>query len=102
MVKDLLVEISGHEYECVDKGFGEDKPVDVVIRPEDIKLVAPDAAHISGVVQSVTFKGVHYEMLIEAYDHDWLVHSTKAAELGSTVGITFDPYDIHIMNKMEG
>lgn len=101
MVKDLLVEISGHEYECVDKGFGEDKPVDVVIRPEDIKLVAPDAAHISGVVQSVTFKGVHYEMLIEAYDHDWLVHSTKAAELGSTVGITFDPYDIHIMNKMD-
>ena len=102
MVKDLLVEISGHEYECVDKGFGEDKPVDVVIRPEDIKLVAPDAAHISGVVQSVTFKGVHYEMLIEAYDHDWLVHSTKAEDLGSTVGITFDPYDIHIMNKMEG
>ena len=101
MIKDLLVEISGHEYECVDKGFGENRAVDVVIRPEDIKLVAPDAAHITGLVKSVTFKGVHYEMLIEAYDHDWLVHSTKAAELGSTVGITFDPYDIHIMNKMD-
>lgn len=100
MVRDLLVEISGHQFECVDKGFGENKPVDVVIRPEDIKLTKPDDAHISGVVQSVTFKGVHYEMLIEAYDHDWLVHSTKAAELGSTVGISFDPYDIHIMNKM--
>ena len=101
MIEDLLVEISGHEYECVDKGFGENRAVDVVIRPEDIKLVAPDAAHITGLVKSVTFKGVHYEMLIEAYDHDWLVHSTKAAELGSTVGITFDPYDIHIMNKMD-
>lgn len=101
LIKDLLVEISGHEYECVDKGFGENRAVDVVIRPEDIKLVAPDAAHITGLVKSVTFKGVHYEMLIEAYDHDWLVHSTKAAELGSTVGITFDPYDIHIMNKMD-
>lgn len=100
MICDLRVEISGHEYECVDKGFGEDKPVDVVIRPEDIKLVAADSAHISGVVKSVTFKGVHYEMLIEAYDYNWLVHSTKAAELGSTVGISFDPYDIHIMNKM--
>ncbi len=100
MIKDLLVEISGHQYECVDKGFGENKPVDVVIRPEDIKLVKSDDAHISGVVTSVTFKGVHYEMVVEAYDHNWLVHSTKAAELGSTVGITFDPYDIHIMNKM--
>ena len=74
--------------------------LDVVIRPEDIQLVKPDDSHISGVVQSVTFKGVHYEMLIEAYDHDWLVHSTKAAEVGSTVGIKFDPYDIHIMHKM--
>lgn len=101
MIRDFLVEISGHEFECVDKGFGENTSIDVVIRPEDIKLVEPDNAHISGVVQSVTFKGVHYEMLIEAYDHDWLVHSTKAAELGSTVGITFDPFDIHIMNKME-
>lgn len=100
MIRDLRVEISGHEYECVDRGFGEDKTVDVVIRPEDIKLVAGGDASISGVVKSVTFKGVHYEMLVEAYDHDWLVHSTKAAQLGSTVGITFDPYDIHIMNKM--
>ena len=88
MVKDLLVEINGHRFECVDTGFGENKPVDVVIRPEDIQLVKPDDSHISGVVQSVTFKGVHYEMLIEAYDHDWLVHSTKAAEVGSTVGIS--------------
>ena len=102
MVKDLLVEISGIQFECVDKGFGENRPVDVVIRPEDIKIIPADDAYITGVVKSVTFKGVHYEMQIEAYDHTWLVHSTKAAETGSTVGLTFDPYDIHIMNKMEG
>ena len=102
MVKDLLVEISGVQFECVDKGFGENKPVDVVIRPEDIKIIEPDNAYITGVVKSVTFKGVHYEMQIETYDYTWLVHSTKAAEEGSTVGLTFDPYDIHIMNKMEG
>lgn len=101
MIKDLLVEISGREFECVDKGFGEDVPVDVVIRPEDIKIISPDNAKINGVVQSVTFKGVHYEMVIEAYDFKWLVHSTKAAEVGSNVGLDFDPYDIHIMNKME-
>ncbi len=101
MIKDLLVEISGNQFECVDKGFGERKSVDVVIRPEDIKLVPAADAKISGVVRSVIFKGVHYEMLIEAYDYNWLVHSTKAAEPGSTVGIAFDPYDIHIMRKMK-
>ncbi|HAL63015.1 MAG: ABC transporter ATP-binding protein [Firmicutes bacterium] len=101
MKKDLLVEIFGSEFECVDRGFGENTPVDVVIRPEDIKIVDAENAKIAGIVESVTFKGVHYEMVIEAYDFSWLVHSTKAAEVGSTVGISFDPYDIHIMRKME-
>lgn len=101
MRRDLLVEICGKEFECVDKGFGTDKPVDVVIRPEDVKLIPADDAKITGIVESVTFKGVHYEMVVEAYDFSWLVHSTKAAELGEAVGISFDPYDIHIMNKMK-
>ncbi|MGN0163247.1 MAG: spermidine/putrescine ABC transporter ATP-binding protein [Candidatus Ornithomonoglobus sp.] len=101
MVRDRLVTISGKNFECVDSGFGENKPVDVVIRPEDITIIPQDEEHISGVVKSVTFKGVHYEMLIEAYDHDWLVHSTKAATVNDTVGLSFGPDDIHIMNKME-
>ena len=101
MKKDLLVELFGNEFECVDKGFGENTPVDVVIRPEDIKLIDAADAKITGIVESVTFKGVHYEMVIDAYDFSWLVHSTKAAEVGSAVGISFDPYDIHIMRKME-
>lgn len=101
MRKDLLVEICGREFECVDKGFGENTPVDVVIRPEDVKLVPTENAKITGVVESVTFKGVHYEMVIEAYDYSWFVHSTKAAEPGTAVGISFDPYDIHIMKKMQ-
>ncbi len=101
MRRDLLVEICGKEFECVDKGFGTDKPVDVVIRPEDVKLIPAEDAKITGIVESVTFKGVHYEMVVEAYDFSWLVHSTKAAELGEAVGISFDPYDIHIMQKMK-
>lgn len=102
MVRDRLVTISGKSFECVDGGFGENKPVDVVIRPEDITIIPPDDEHITGVVQSVTFKGVHYEMLVEAYDFNWLVHSTRAAAVGSTVGLSFGPDDIHIMHKMEG
>jgi len=101
MRRDLLVEIGGKEFECVDKGFGENTPVDVVIRPEDVKLIPAEDAKITGIVESVTFKGVHYEMVVEAYDFSWLVHSTKAAELGTAVGISFDPYDIHIMKKMK-
>lgn len=102
MRKDRLVEISGREFVCVDVGFGENTPVDVVIRPEDITLAAPEDAQISGVVTSVTFKGVHYEMVVEAYDFHWLIQSTKAAQEGVTVGITFGPDDIHIMHKMKG
>lgn len=102
MRKDCLVEISGQEFVCVDKGFGNDTPVDVVIRPEDITLTAPEDAKLTGVVTSVTFKGVHYEMVVEAYDFQWLIQSTRAAEAGTTVGITFGPDDIHIMHKMKG
>ncbi len=100
MIKDKLVEISGRQFECVDKGFGENTPVDVVIRPEDIRLVSPDEAQLSGIVESVIFKGVHYEMIIEAYDYKWIVQSTQAAEKGSSVGLSFLPDDIHIMHKM--
>ena len=100
MREDFLVEISGRQFKCVDSGFGCNTPVDVVIRPEDITIIPEDKAEITGVVKTVTFKGVHYEMVIEAYDFNWLVHSTKAAEEGMTVGIGFTPDDIHIMHKM--
>lgn len=101
MIKDKLVEISGREFDCVDGGFGENTPVDVVIRPEDITIVEPDKAKLCGVVESVIFKGVHYEMLIDAYDYRWMVHSTKAADKGASVGLSFDPDDIHIMHKLK-
>ena len=102
MLRDRLVLICGHEFECVDSGFEENEAIDVVIRPEDITLGTPENSKISGVVRSVTFKGVHYEMVIDTSDFSWLVHSTKAAEVGSEVGINFGPDDIHIMHKMEG
>lgn len=101
MIKDKLVEISGREFDCVDGGFGDNTPVDVVIRPEDITIVPPEQAKLCGVVESVIFKGVHYEMLIDAYDYRWIVHSTKAADKGASVGLSFGPDDIHIMHKLK-
>ena len=101
MIRDELVEILGARFACVDKGFGENKPVDVVIRPEDVELVSPEEGTISGIVTGLTFKGVHYEMDVEANGYEWLVHSTKLTEVGKHVGIKVDPYNIQIMNVPE-
>ncbi len=99
MVHDELVDILGAKFACVDKGFGENKPVDVVIRPEDVELVASGEGIIDGVVSHLIFKGVHYEMEVMANGFEWLVHSTKMFPIGTKVGIKVDPYNIQIMNK---
>jgi spermidine/putrescine ABC transporter ATP-binding subunit len=101
MIEDKLVEILGTKFPCVDTGFGKRKPVDVVIRPEDIDLVKPEDGIITGVVKHLIFKGVHYEMEVEANGYEWLVHSTDLAAVGTEVGIYVEPFDIQIMNKPE-
>ena len=101
MVRDRLVNIQGQDFECVDVGFGENKPVDVVIRPEDMILVPPEKGTIRAKVKSLVFKGVHYEMEMEALGFTWLVHSTSLAEVGSEVGLYIDPFNIQIMHKPE-
>lgn len=101
MIKDKLVEILGTKFPCVDEGFGNNTPVDVVIRPEDIDLVKPEDGLMTGRVTSLIFKGVHYEMEVMAGGHEWLVHSTDLFPVGSEVGIWVNPFDIHIMNKPE-
>lgn len=102
MLKDELVEIFGAKFPCVDKGFGINKPVDAVIRPEDIDLVDPEQGRLVGVVSHVIFKGVHYEMEVTTPDgYEWLVHSTDLSPVGKRVGISVDPFDIQIMNKPE-
>ncbi len=101
MIKDELVEILGARFACVDKGFGINKPVDVVIRPEDVELVKPGEGTINGVVSHLIFKGVHYEMEVMANGFEWLVHSTSLFPVGTEVGIKVDPFNIQIMNKPE-
>ncbi len=101
MIRDKLVEILDVKFDCVDTGFGENKPVDVVIRPEDVELVKPEKGILSGRVTSIIFKGVHYEMEVHANGYDWLVHSTRLQEVGKEVGIYVDPFNIQIMNKPE-
>ena len=101
MIRDRLVNILGADFECVDTGFGRNRPVDVVIRPEDIDLVKPNEGVINGIVTHLIFKGVHYEMEVSANNYDLLVHSTDMFPVGTEVGIRVDPFDIQIMNKPE-
>lgn len=101
MICDKLVEIYGVKMECVDTGFGENKPVDIVIRPEDVELTLSDESELCGKVTSVIFKGVHYEMAVEARGFEWIVHSTREWPEGSEVGIKIDPFNIQIMNRPE-
>ena len=100
MIDDCRIRILGKELECVDKGFGKNTEVDVVIRPEDIEITSPEKGQLTGVVQSSVFKGVHYEMSVLCGKCEILVHSTKSAEIGSTVGMSVIPFNIQIMNKL--
>lgn len=99
MHRDFMVEFAGNNFTCVDSGFKHMEPINVVIRPEDIVIVDPTEDTINGVVERVTFKGVHYEIVVDACSEKWKIHSTKAPEVGSIAGMTLTPQDIHIMRK---
>ncbi len=100
MIHDKLVRFCGTDFECVDEGFGECVPVDVVIRPEDLYIFpVSDAAQLSGIVQSSVFKGVHYEMTVLCNGYEFLVQDYHHFEVGSEVGLIVKPFDIHIMKK---
>jgi len=101
MKEDFLVNFHGRDFECVDKGFRKNEPVDVVIRPEDIDFVAPEKGMFRGTVKSVLFMGVHYEFRVDCGEVTLTVHSTDYAEPGSEVGIEIVPDAIHIMHKSD-
>lgn len=101
MREDCVVEIFGIKFKCVDRGFALNEAVDVVIRPEDIDPVAPEKGTLCGTVTSVTFKGVHYEIIIDVKGFKWMIQTTDYCEVGSTVGLLIDPNDIHVMKKSE-
>lgn len=99
MKKDFLVEFDGKEFKCLDSGFFENEPVDVVIRPEDIKIVSPKDGDLSGIVTSVTFKGVHNEIIVDVKGFKWMIQSTEFQKPGDKIGLILQPDDIHIMKK---
>lgn len=102
MIKDCLVEFAGKRFECVDEGMRENEPVEVVLRPEDLDLTDEEHGKLKVKVDTILFRGVHYEII--CYDdegNEWMVHTTKKAVPGTTIGLYFDPEDIHVMRFNE-
>ncbi|AEH52335.1 ABC transporter ATP-binding protein [Heyndrickxia coagulans] len=98
MIRDYLVEFNGRAFECVDRGFNPNEPVEIVIRPEDLEITTPEKGNLKVRVDTQLFRGVHYEIC--CYDeegNEWLVHSTKKAKVGDTIGLYFEPEAIHVM-----
>ncbi len=101
MVQDYKVRMNGVVYECVDKGFGKNTEVDVVVRPEDIDIIPADKARVSGKVVSVVFMGVHYEVDVDCGGYEWVIQTTDYVERGETIGISIPPDAIHVMKKTQ-
>ena len=99
MHADFSVEFQGIKFQCVDKGFGKDEPVDVVIRPEDVDIVAPENGMLQGTVTSVTFKGVHYEIIVDIDGFKWMIQTTEFSAVGDKIGICIKPEEIQVMRK---
>ncbi len=101
MLSDGLVSINGKPFRCVDKGFASNEAVDVVIRPEDVDIVPVEEGTLSGTVTAITFKGVHYETIVDISGFKWLIQSTDSPKVGDKIGISVRPDEIHIMKKSE-
>jgi len=101
MLADRRVSFSGHVFECVDEGFGKNEPVDVVVRPEDVDIVSEDKGMLRGVVTSVTFLGVHYEIIVDINGFKWMIQTTDFVDVDEHIGLYIEPEAIHIMKKSE-
>lgn len=101
MHEDFIVEFSGKVFKCVDKGFKKDENIQVVIRPEDLEITTPETGQLKGRVYSVTFKGVHYEMMVTDGNMNWKIHSTIMKPVGTEIGMNVEPENIHVMKKVD-
>ena len=99
MRADGVVEIFNRRFQCLDKGFAKDEPVDVVIRPEDVDIVPEGQGQLKGTVTSVTFNGMQYDIIVDFYGFKWLIQTTDLSPVGSRIGIKIDPDGIHVMKK---
>ena len=101
MIKDLRAKFAGHEFECLDSGFEPNEPVDIVVRPEDVDIVPAEQGMLKGTVTSVTFKGVHWEIIVDIQNFKWMIQTTDYCAPDSEIGLYIEPDAIHVMKKSE-
>ena len=101
MLEDRKVKFASHVFDCVDGGYEKGEPVDVVVRPEDVDVVPVDKGMLTGQVTAVTFKGVHYEIIVDVKGFKWMIQTTDFVAEGETIGLSIDPDAFHIMKKSE-
>ena len=101
MIDDYLAEFSGKQFKCLDAGFAKNEYVDVVVRPEDVDIVPLEKGMLQGTVTSVTFLGVHYEIIVDIGGFKWMIQTTDESRVGDNVGLFIEPDAIHIMKKSE-
>lgn len=101
MIADYCARFAGHTFECLDSGFALGEKVDIVVRPEDVDVVAPEKGMLQGTVTSVTFKGVHWEIIVDIQGFKWMIQSTDYCAPDSTIGLYIEPDAIHVMKKSE-
>ncbi len=101
MIDDYLAEFSGKKFECLDKGFAKNESVDIVVRPEDVDIVPLEKGMLEGIVTSITFLGVHYEIIVDIGGFKWMIQTTDGVNVGDKVGLYIEPDAIHVMKKSE-
>lgn len=101
MLEDKVVKMYGRKFPCLDSGFAPNEPVDIVIRPEDIDIVDVDQGQITGTVTEVTFKGMHYDIIVDFQGFKWLIQTTDYSPVGARIGVKIDPDGFHIMKKSQ-
>ena len=101
MIRDLRAKFAGHEFDCLDGGFAPNEPVDIVVRPEDVDIVPAEQGMLKGTVTSVTFKGVHWEIIVDIQNFKWMIQTTDYCAPDSEIGLYIEPDAIHVMKKSE-
>ena len=101
MLDDYKARFSGHTFECLDSGFAKGEKVDIVVRPEDVDVVKPEKGMLQGIVTSVTFKGVHYEIIVDIGGFKWMIQTTDYVGVDERIGLFIEPDAIHVMKKSE-
>lgn len=102
MLGDFEVEFANRRFKCADAGMRLNEKVEIVLRPEDLTVVAPERGKLVVQAQTQLFLGDHFEIkAVDTEQHEWLIRATNSVDLNEPLGLFFQPEDIHVMRLNE-